>query len=88
MFFKKYRRRIENLEARVCQLECDHSFRFAKSGEDMWFGTLYRWIQYKCKMCSKSMLKFWGDLSKQEQQAAKVLKVVPADWPIKTEGGK
>lgn len=62
-------KRVITLEARVQQLECPHAYVLTKYAYDETLGC--KWLEYKCA-CGHTKYRLWCDLSKQEQQAAKI----------------
>ncbi len=77
------RKRIRQLELRVKQLECKHSFNFEGYIEDHYGRDKFRKIYHKCGLCNKTMIKRWGAVAKKGQQAMKLLNLVPRDWEVK-----
>ncbi len=76
------RTRIKLLENRVVQLECTHDFKFKESFDPSW-GERQYCIFLRCSHCGKTKRKFWRYFTKKEQQAFKLLNLVPEDWGVK-----
>ena len=77
--------KLVELETRVKQLECNHTYVFKGYTETI-FGPMV--IEYKCNNCGKLKLTSWHSLPKKEQRALKTLNLIPKDWPITAKGGE
>lgn len=74
------RERVIELEQKVKQLECKHNFIF-NTYRIGFMDTCY--VHHKCTKCGKTITKQWDFVVKKEQQALKLLNLVPKDWKIK-----
>ncbi|KKN77875.1 hypothetical protein LCGC14_0356120 [marine sediment metagenome] len=78
---------IHALERKIKQFECDHTFRFRNWDERevvlISYPGRFGRVFYKCPECGKIKRKYWKYLTKKEQQALRILDLVPEDWAIK-----
>ena len=71
--------KIQKIEIRIKQLECSHDYKFNRYNET----PISKWVFHKCPMCGKEAIKEWDRIAKKEQQALKLLNLVPKSWAIK-----
>ena len=75
-------KQVEQLKQKVMQLECKHNFVF-DCCRNIGIWEQYHYVQHKCIYCDKTTTKQWDRAAKKEQQALKLLNLVPKDWKIK-----